>query len=565
MTTFTTFTNSSITANLNNLSTINYINLSTSEVNLTETFTTSSGFSFFPDEDIVFYESTSGLGHYRELKDLLRDLGQKIGYKFLVRHVRYDQLLFEREREFPPDFYRIFFGGYPVSDEEYNSGNSNVSSYFYGESIWGYSLNRDYIPHVFLPTNRGIPLLDDEFRIWGEILKEERMIFFYLNPLTAPDWNAENKEYCIAKPILDKMFEVIEQVFNRFDEYSPLLARVEIERQKALKKFFENLVFQRKNARRDLLQNSITQAIQNLNSLASQQITLFRQRQEAERELRSIRFNKSDIENVSREWDILSSNPKVEKMEQRGSETFIVHTIALESKLLPDGTTRQLGKFMIKFSNPNNLPTVFSDDKININNFSHPHVPTHGDVCWGNMAQTLATLVAKFELGVVVNMIITFLEQPNEEDSWGIKIYDWPILTTTEGIEPRTSSEVCEYCGNALPGCTCDTCEYCDEIRGRDCSCDFCENCGEPYRVFGDRYDGCICDRCEYCMSLVDDCVQWGNCERYPDCHHLTDNCDCGPRCSNCGLIVDNFCDCDRCDNGHLLGDCDCTPEMAEP
>jgi hypothetical protein len=405
-------------------------------------------------------------------------------------------------------------------------------------SIFGTPLT-DGASNFYGPSNipDAIPIYDDELNFVGEILKAQRKIMI--------PWalTRATNSYNTLIPLTRYMLDRIVMIFTDVDGYAQHLENQKgILAERAKQRFIE-LCSGRTNRQLATYENSLQGNEENLRYFYSEIIRINRDSNEISALITALGTIKVDEKKIEAEWNAINSHELVESIScvmdhSRNTENFVITTKPLISKELPDGTTRFLGVFEITFNiAENRLPSVRNLTQ-QINEWQHPHIPSNGEVCWGNMAESITNLVSSYEFGLAIQLVIRFLVEPYEEDMWGVKIYDWPINSQKEGMPPRRASEICGGCNEVFGECECFRCEICDETDD-NCECYRCDSCSEIYQTYdGDRIDNCGCNRCDNCSELVTDCLRRGSCNRCQNCERLPDDCEC-IHCENCEEIME--------------------------
>lgn len=175
-------------------------------------------------------------------------------------------------------------------------------------------------------------------------------------------------------------------------------------------------------------------------------------------------------------------------------------------------------------------PQAFKRRSCWSDNCPHPHISTGGEACFGNIASTIAQLLADMELFALITILLNYLESINVEDIAGEYCTNWDEVDpdTHELIrEGRINKEsdyydtlthegryLCGVCGEYVDDAVyCDACEhyvcrehavYIQDVQEWGCvECDdivYCEQCGkyytEDYITHCDECDTQICMDC---------------------------------------------------------------------
>lgn len=116
-------------------------------------------------------------------------------------------------------------------------------------------------------------------------------------------------------------------------------------------------------------------------------------------------------------------------------DKVIVYTDHLVTHLLSDGTQRDLGEFKIEIYANGGSPKVWNLTR-QVDEKFHPHDTGGNKLCLGNIQEGIAQLTAEYEYSVVAQILIEFLQTINEEDQYGKRVWDWPIVGQEETKQP---------------------------------------------------------------------------------------------------------------------------------
>lgn len=114
----------------------------------------------------------------------------------------------------------------------------------------------------------------------------------------------------------------------------------------------------------------------------------------------------------------------VTKVETTGRH-IRVYTDEVITDPLSDGTRRTLGKYIITITDSGDIR--FENKSRRIDSRNHPHDMGRGTMCFGNVQEGFAKLVAAYEYVVLVEFLMDFLRRPNETESMGHQIFEWPV------------------------------------------------------------------------------------------------------------------------------------------
>ncbi len=196
---------------------------------------------------------------------------------------------------------------------------------------------------------------------------------------------------------------------------------------------------------------------------------------------------------------------------------------------------RPLGKFVVEVDmESSRVKFTNLDNKARQGNIPHPHCGEDGIPCLGNISTVLPELVASYDLLGMWQIILSFLQSFNKDDSWGRRYKFWP-LTDADG-NPLQSSATCSACGRDVDPDDELTCCDCGVVLCFDCATDcdgnvychdhrgeYCFNC-EQYHESGTGFS-----ECRYCgENSCEDSMYWSDehecyfCNR--DCRNSYDN-----------------------------------------
>lgn len=147
-------------------------------------------------------------------------------------------------------------------------------------------------------------------------------------------------------------------------------------------------------------------------------------------ELYALRQRKGSVlDDYAREYDQLAANPHVKKITIEGGK---IHVMTDEIFLTYDGETRCLGRFDIyipvqggNVAILNKSPKRSADGQI----FHHPHIyGAEGGGCLAELAQSIASHIARRKYAEVVQLIISFLHQFNPLEAYVAALRLWEPL-----------------------------------------------------------------------------------------------------------------------------------------
>ena len=120
------------------------------------------------------------------------------------------------------------------------------------------------------------------------------------------------------------------------------------------------------------------------------------------------------------DYNMIMANGKITKLSiSNGHLKFITKTLSIQ--YIP------IGKFLVDINiNTQSVKITNITKRLNYQSYywDHPHV--HSNIpCWGNIESAMLRQLADYELPVVVNMIIEYLESVNESDAYGKHFPEW--------------------------------------------------------------------------------------------------------------------------------------------
>lgn len=121
-----------------------------------------------------------------------------------------------------------------------------------------------------------------------------------------------------------------------------------------------------------------------------------------------------------------------------GGLTIGIRDIEFYSEFLD--TTYDLGSYKISFSILSRSlriestkyfahPTYLNREDFSCENLiQHPHVQ-NGYSCLGNLGTLVAPLIKSEQFSTLLELAISFLQNPDLEDCWGVRALAWPIIS----------------------------------------------------------------------------------------------------------------------------------------
>lgn len=176
----------------------------------------------------------------------------------------------------------------------------------------------------------------------------------------------------------------------------------------------------------------------------------------------------------------------------------------------------------------------------------HPHISTEGEACFGNIASTIAQLLADMELFALITILLNYLESINVEDIAGEYCTNWDEVDpdTHELIREGRINKESDYYDTLEHGGRYQ-CGVCGEYVDDAVYCSACEHyvC-EEHAVYIQDVQGWGCIEC-------DDIVCCEQCEEYYTEDYIEYCEECGTLiCMNCAVCDDEYVFCsDECRN----------------
>lgn len=493
-------------------------------------------------------ESSRAMENWREWEAPFQEFARSISKNILVRNYRGIPSSMENIED--ENTWRIHIYSVPASVRNSGRGPS-----FYQNIIWGVAVG-SYAEYSFV-VNDGYQDLEEAIIVDSDISEsaqnegvipqfvaaiypDSRHIYI---PFDLSRVGPSVSIMQLSSLVLTKCASILN--LENLDEFR---AELIIERRKESRKRFIELIGRRKQSRISEAESNLQNIENALREIGSQIQAQLRSRETAIETLKVVKNSKANEDKLTKEWDLILTHPSVETIEVLGDE-LVVKTKSLVSKTLPDTSTRLLGNFDIRFSpQANRMPKVFCTSQHPFDGWEHPHIPSNGEVCWGNMTESVATFISKAEYSIATQIIIRFLMEPWEEESWGMKIWSWPVHTIDDGKTPYGPNSFCANCEQPLEHCEChDICAHCGGDQD-NCDCYFCDRCGMIYRTAGGaNVADCRCVRCNRCGASVTECVNNDYCDRCTECNEILEECSCIVcACSDCQNNVEvsgDFCE----------------------
>ncbi|MBY0359598.1 MAG: hypothetical protein K2W82_16455 [Candidatus Obscuribacterales bacterium] len=292
------------------------------------------------------------------------------------------------------DFFNIFFYSSPKGTPILNLP----------ETIWGCRVRNENGRKAFVPSALGLPIIDDQGFIVGELLDGNLYLHHRL-------------------------------IHHGTREESILLMRLLIEVRNEVGNF-KNLTFDDLNNRltEQFTQECRRQA-ENIPTVAAQNKGNARQIQEEIQEtLRSMariqdelhRIENSPEGEAGREYDMLLAIPKIVDV-QIDNNYINVQTRTIYCRHA--GRKYDIGRFLIKIPLDYTKPLIWLNQDRHVHGMNAPHVNENGLACLGNMKEVFPLLIQQRNFAGAIEGAIAFVEAVNVNDAWGRRIYDWPVAS----------------------------------------------------------------------------------------------------------------------------------------
>lgn len=163
----------------------------------------------------------------------------------------------------------------------------------------------------------------------------------------------------------------------------------------------------------------------------------------------------------------------------------------------------------------------------------HPYIGSDAEICWGNAANTAASLLANGQVFEAYNLLASLLTTYSDGTPWeSLAGFD----RKQTRIDDAVLGEHCSNCDEPEADCECERCDSCEAMID-ECSCYHCEECGE---TFQSRCEDHWCETCETYDRQTCDC-----CRR---CDRTDDRCTC---CHECNRTNETCSRCRECDQHH--------------
>lgn len=128
-------------------------------------------------------------------------------------------------------------------------------------------------------------------------------------------------------------------------------------------------------------------------------------------------------DDLREQWTKLNDHPKIKRLRYEEPSILVIETEEVELEHPLTGERVPLGEFRWSVNLANGETTIN-----NLTNarggFDHPHVE-FGSPCFGNLGQTIFTLLRQAKYDAAIEMIFKFLETANVADDWGRRASYW--------------------------------------------------------------------------------------------------------------------------------------------
>lgn len=400
-----------------------------------------------------------------------------------------------------------------------------INGYIYGESsektygkttIFGYNINKDTV--IFNGSSMSTHIYTQEDKQIAEFIDNTLIINYNVflqhgieisTDIIAKILNEYIKMSVLSKEELKQLEH--DRVINK------TIKVIEIIKQEELKRNENRL---QENER------DINYAIKNLKKLYTRQNTVMNTVNILQNQLgdnhEKIKEELNKILNLDKVENIFSSEPTA--------------TINIKTKLLYGYTEHnrvyKLAPYTISIDFLHgyvqfNCPKEYKRRSCWGNYCPHPHISEIGEACFGNVASTIARLLADTEIFALTTILISYLENINVYDPAGEYCTNW------DEVDEETKEIIREGLFDC-PSVYFETLE--DENDNEEIECAICGNTHLKSEMT-------YCENCEHyvcadCAIYIEDIDEWG-CQE----------CDDIIYCDECGLYytTDNAITCDQC------------------
>jgi hypothetical protein len=142
-----------------------------------------------------------------------------------------------------------------------------------------------------------------------------------------------------------------------------------------------------------------------------------------------LRLQAAPAEEIGREFDELTQLANVTGVKVEGDK-IVVSTDVLYCVHPRSHVRYEIGAFDIQICTSTNMIKWFNKTRKvsgGSGKMNAPHVDPNGNACMGNTKDLFPALIQKREFASAVQLAIAFVEAVNLEDNWGAYITNWPV------------------------------------------------------------------------------------------------------------------------------------------
>lgn len=273
------------------------------------------------------------------------------------------------------------------------------------EQIWGHRMIKR--EEAFAPSAHGVPLIDDNGFIVGEIVG--RNLYLHMHYI---HFGAKLEAALAAKLLLEVRKEV-------------QAAAVEADEDAIKRRVAEHYV------QECTRQYAVGKALKvSAGDLAAAQSDFHGHLRGALlEEFDLLRLQAAPAEEIGREFDELTQLANVTGVKVEGDK-IVVSTDVLYCVHPRSHMRYEIGAFDIQICTSTNMIKWFNKTRKvsgGSGKMNAPHVDPNGNACMGNTKDLFPALIQKREFASAVQLAIAFVEAVNLEDNWGAYITNWPV------------------------------------------------------------------------------------------------------------------------------------------
>lgn len=273
------------------------------------------------------------------------------------------------------------------------------------EQIWGHRMIKREA--AFAPSAHGVPLIDDNGFIVGEIVG--RNLYLHMHYI---HFGAKLEAALAAKLLLEVRKEV-------------QAAAVEADEDAIKRRVAEHYV------QECTRQYAVGKALKvSAGDLAAAQSEFHGHLRGALlEEFDLLRLQAAPAEEIGREFDELTQLANVTGVKVEGDK-IVVSTDVLYCVHPRSHMRYEIGAFDIQICTSTNMIKWFNKTRKvsgGSGKMNAPHVDPNGNACMGNTKDLFPALIQKREFASAVQLAIAFVEAVNLEDNWGAYITNWPV------------------------------------------------------------------------------------------------------------------------------------------